>query len=68
MPTIRTYNPPLPKILVGNVFYTNLRVLREPDPPAHLRRACVLVCCICYQPLQTYGLHHAHHAIALSIN
>ncbi|MBR4787076.1 MAG: hypothetical protein IK013_04255 [Bacteroidales bacterium] len=25
--------------------------------PAHLRRACVPVCRLCYRALQTYGLH-----------
>ena len=33
--------------------------------PAHLRRACVLVCRLRYHPLQTYGLHHAYHARAI---
>ena len=29
---------------------------------------CSHVSHLCYQPLQTYGLHHTHHAIVLSLS
>ncbi|MBO4489444.1 MAG: hypothetical protein J5741_07330 [Bacteroidales bacterium] len=37
-------------------------------PSAHLRRAILPVRPYCYQPLQTYGLHRAHHARAIPLN